>query len=360
MAKDNFVERQSSPAIDSKSLCLLRFSTVSWQNASPSRGHRRMEKEDWVVYRDPSISWIGSNRRRVNGIRVETFPRIHSIADSRWDSEKWWTKCSVNLNISQVESSSCTEIKKNHVWRILKLWQDMQNDSRTDIGHFSDLDQKRNGTDFNTYKPNGEWDDVAEHMFLNFSESGHPVFRGTSALERGSLQSKGSWKLVRTLLESVEKAIRESSIRTRLGKSSTLRMLIRKPRKRTILVCVCGRYKTVWKETEHRPNVKNTYEIRWFGRTDIIPWPRLLGLHSKRISDKQRYCRQLQEHVRIQNLCWSKKATKYRETWREHFLMVPWYGRSCKEIRGKILRIGEQNNSTLIQKRKSMHGWSSI
>ena len=33
----------------------------------------------------------------------------------------------------------------------------------------------------NTYKPNGEWDAVAEHMLLNFSESGHPVFRGTSA-----------------------------------------------------------------------------------------------------------------------------------------------------------------------------------
>ena len=34
------------------------------------------------------------------------------------------------------------------------------------------------------YKPNGEWDDVAEHMLLNFSESGHPVFRGPNALER--------------------------------------------------------------------------------------------------------------------------------------------------------------------------------
>ena len=66
----------------------------------------------------------------------------------------------------------------------------------------------------------------------------------------------------------------------------------------------------------------------WFGRIDIIPWPRLFGLHSKRMSNKQRYCRQLQEHARIQNLCWSfRKATKYREIWREHFLMVLWHGR---------------------------------
>ena len=63
------------------------------------------------------------------------------------------------------------------------------------FGHFSDLDQKRNGTGPNTYKPNGQCDDVAEHMLLNFSESGHPAFRGTSALERGTLRSKGGGKL---------------------------------------------------------------------------------------------------------------------------------------------------------------------
>ena len=60
----------------------------------------------------------------------------------------------MNLNSSQVEPSSCQcmtllgEVKKtkNYVLRILQLWQDTQEDSRTDIGHFSDLDQKRNGT----------------------------------------------------------------------------------------------------------------------------------------------------------------------------------------------------------------------
>ena len=42
-----------------------------------------------------------------------------------------------------------------------------------------------------TYKTNGEWDKVAEIMMINFCESGHPVFRGCSALERGELKSKG-------------------------------------------------------------------------------------------------------------------------------------------------------------------------
>ena len=36
-----------------------------------------------------------------------------------------------------------------------------------------------------------EWDEAAEGMMLNFAESGHPVFRASSALERGELKSKG-------------------------------------------------------------------------------------------------------------------------------------------------------------------------
>ena len=64
-------------------------------------------------------------------------------------------------------------------------------------GHWSFLwpgsEKKLYGS--NTYKPNGEWDDVAEHMLLNFSDSGHPVFRGSSDLERGALKSKGKGTL---------------------------------------------------------------------------------------------------------------------------------------------------------------------
>ena len=45
-----------------------------------------------------------------------------------------------------------------------------------------------------TYTPNGEWDRVAEDMMLNFCESGHPVFRGSSALER-DLERTGKGKL---------------------------------------------------------------------------------------------------------------------------------------------------------------------
>ena len=39
-------------------------------------------------------------------------------------------------------------------------------------------------------KPDGEWDMTAEIMMLNFAESGHPIFRATSALEERELRSK--------------------------------------------------------------------------------------------------------------------------------------------------------------------------
>ena len=45
------------------------------------------------------------------------------------------------------------------------------------------------------YKPQGEWDRVAELMMLKFGESKHPVIRSTSPLSRGVLKSKGGGKL---------------------------------------------------------------------------------------------------------------------------------------------------------------------
>ena len=43
--------------------------------------------------------------------------------------------------------------------------------------------------------PQGEWDNLADKMLLEFAESGHPIFRATSPLSRGRLKSKGHGKL---------------------------------------------------------------------------------------------------------------------------------------------------------------------
>ena len=43
-------------------------------------------------------------------------------------------------------------------------------------------------------KPDGSWNRTAEKTLLNFAGSGHPAFRGTSAMEKGELRSKESGK----------------------------------------------------------------------------------------------------------------------------------------------------------------------
>ena len=43
--------------------------------------------------------------------------------------------------------------------------------------------------------PQGVWVNIAERMFVEFAESGCPIFRATSPLSRGQLKSKGHGKL---------------------------------------------------------------------------------------------------------------------------------------------------------------------
>ena len=41
----------------------------------------------------------------------------------------------------------------------------------------------------------GAWDHIAEDLLLEFTESGHSIFRATTPLSRGQLKSKGRGKL---------------------------------------------------------------------------------------------------------------------------------------------------------------------
>ena len=43
--------------------------------------------------------------------------------------------------------------------------------------------------------PQGAWDHIAEEMLLLFAQSGHPIFRATTPLSRGRLESKGKGKV---------------------------------------------------------------------------------------------------------------------------------------------------------------------
>ena len=65
----------------------------------------------------------------------------------------------------------------------------MLEDSRKDIGRFSPGSEKKR-YETHPHKLDGEWDETAEGMMLNFTESGHPVFRASSALERGGVEKQ--------------------------------------------------------------------------------------------------------------------------------------------------------------------------
>ena len=73
----------------------------------------------------------------------------------------------------------------------------MYNDKRFPKGHWSLLgpgnEEQWYGT--HTHKPNCSWNGSAEMMMLHLRVSGHPIFRATSALDRGFLKSKGGGQL---------------------------------------------------------------------------------------------------------------------------------------------------------------------
>ena len=58
------------------------------------------------------------------------------------------------------------------------------------IGHSSVQEMKKKWYGAAAQKPECAWNAAAEHMMLNFAESGHPGFIGTSPLARGALKSK--------------------------------------------------------------------------------------------------------------------------------------------------------------------------
>ena len=67
---------------------------------------------------------------------------------------------------------------------------------RFPCGHWSFLGLGSEKKWYGTYsdKSDGVWDKNAEDMMLEFAETIHPMFRASSALERGELRRKGGSK----------------------------------------------------------------------------------------------------------------------------------------------------------------------
>ena len=86
--------------------------------------------------------------------------------------------------------------------------------------------------------------------------------------------------------------------RSRMGKKG---MLLRSQKTKAFLIGLCGWHQNGWKEAEFSPYGEEVNEERWYWGANIISWSRLLGIHSKTMRNKQRYCGQLQNHVWIAN-----------------------------------------------------------
>ena len=75
-----------------------------------------------------------------------------------------------------------------------------------------------------------------------------------------------------------------------VGKSFQLWMFSCQPSKRTIPISAGGRYQTGRQNSEmgrqnrkHRTDLENSNGRRWLGRTSIISWPRIFGMHSESV-----------------------------------------------------------------------------
>ena len=155
------------------------------------------------------------------------------------------------------------------------------------------------------------------------------------------------------------KAIWENPFGTWLGENSQLGMSLCSSWKRIILICACGWRKIGWKETESWSDVESTQQRSRFGRTNIFPWSCILWLHSKKMRNKQRYCGQVQNHVRIANFRgWIREITIPSKS--SYFFMVLWHGSSCNEVCGTILWVDEQDDSATLQSIYSMHRWPPL
>ena len=111
-----------------------------------------------------------------------------------------WMNNSVIQCSSKAGSSSCQctmtlygenkETQKSVKIIHLQL-RTMLSDFLAVIGHSWDLDQKRNGTELILTNQMVIGTELLNEWCSTFAESSHPIFRATSALERGDLRSKG-------------------------------------------------------------------------------------------------------------------------------------------------------------------------
>ena len=164
---------------------------------------------------DPSAAWKKRIQRIITSRNwiASTVCRRSSSGKCCQDSRRWtsskrfkklWKVHSVNLSSSTTGSSSCqctTTLygeKKGNTEKCVQISITIAKYARRfPRGRWSFLGPGSEKKWYGTYseKPDGIWDRTAEMMMLQLhTESGHPIFRASSAFKRGELRSKGHGK----------------------------------------------------------------------------------------------------------------------------------------------------------------------
>ena len=185
--------------IDSRSICIFRFGAVSWrQHCIISTICTILYEQNWVVYTICSLSWPGQYWRRTSRVRVEGFPRAHN-AEAPPGSPKHDGERSHSARRFQGSKHLHVDVQRHLLGpqrqgimlytQFLRRYRMCQKVPR---GHWSFLgpgsEEKWCATP--AFQPDGLWNKVVDEMLILFATSGHPVFRGTSAISRGPLKSK--------------------------------------------------------------------------------------------------------------------------------------------------------------------------
>ena len=112
-----------------------------WTSSSPG-------KQDTIVFGNSLPSRIQSNRWRTDGIRVEKFPRIHDVRDSKFCDWMAVEHFRGRIIFMSMYNDNAWRERGNteNVLRIALQLRVMLADSLAVVGHSWDLDQKRNGT----------------------------------------------------------------------------------------------------------------------------------------------------------------------------------------------------------------------
>ena len=151
-----------------------------------------LEEQNQMVFGKQSLQGYESNRRYADGVREENIPRNHSVGPSREDSKindrtAVWTRAFKGRIIFM-------SMYNDIVWQAKWNKEQCEYNSQTVAeyarkfprGHWSLLEpgSEKKWCGSYTDKPDGSWDQIAENVMTNFSDSGHPIFRASSAFEQ--------------------------------------------------------------------------------------------------------------------------------------------------------------------------------